>query len=85
MEQPHFERQSIIEHIYKQVPYLNPALRRIAEYILEHPDQFKTITINELAVACDVAESTVTRFVKEIDLGSLSRVKNCYCRNAFGE
>lgn len=73
-EQP-VSRQNVIEHIYKQAPYLNPALRRVAEYIVEHPDQCKTLTIQQLATACGVAESTVTRFVREIDFKSYQDLK----------
>ena len=73
-EQP-VGRQNIIEHIYKQAPYLNPALRRIAEYVIEHPEQCKSMTIKQLATACGVAESTVTRFVKEINLASYQELK----------
>ncbi len=68
-------RQNVIEHIYKQAPYLNPALRRVAEYVVEHPDQCKTLTIQQLATACGVAESTVTRFVKEIEFRSYQDLK----------
>ena len=73
-EQP-VGRQNVIEHIYKTAPYLNPALRRIAEYVVEHPDQCKTLTIKQLATACGVAESTVTRFVREIDFKSYQDLK----------
>lgn len=76
MDQPQpNQQQNIIEHIYKKLPYLNPALRRIAEFILENPEDCKTMTIKQLATACDVAESTVTRFVKEIDLNSYQDLK----------
>jgi DNA-binding MurR/RpiR family transcriptional regulator len=68
-------RQNVIEHIYKQAPYLNPALRRVAEYVVEHPDRCKTLTIQQLATACGVAESTVTRFVREIDFKSYQDLK----------
>lgn len=73
-EQP-VSRQNVIEHIYKQAPYLNPALRRVAEYVVEHPDQCKTLTIQQLATACGVADSTVTRFVREIDFKSYQDLK----------
>jgi DNA-binding MurR/RpiR family transcriptional regulator len=69
------ENQNIIAEIYQQVSYLNPALKRIAEYILEHPHETKTSTINGLAEACDVAESTVTRFVKTIGLRNFRDLK----------
>jgi RpiR family carbohydrate utilization transcriptional regulator len=69
------EHQDVIERIYRKAPYLTPALRRIADYILEHPDQCRTLSIKDLAAACDVAESTVTRFVKEIGLKSYQELK----------
>jgi RpiR family carbohydrate utilization transcriptional regulator len=69
------ERQDVIERIYRQAPYLTRALRRIAEHILEHPDECKTMTIKDLATASHVAESTVTRFVREIGLKSYQEFK----------
>jgi RpiR family carbohydrate utilization transcriptional regulator len=57
------------------MPYLNPALQRIAEYVLEYPEQCKTMTIKQLAAACSVADSTVSRFVKAIDLKSYQDLK----------
>ncbi len=68
-------RHNIIERIYQEAPYLNPALRRIGQYIVEHPEQCKTMTIKELAAACEVAESTVTRFVRAINLKSYQELK----------
>lgn len=69
------EHQNVLDQIYKKMPYLNPALRRIADFIVEHPDQCKTMAIKQLAAACDVAEATVTRFVKEIDFKSYQELK----------
>lgn len=69
------ERTDIIDRIHKQVAYLNPALRRIGEYILEHPDEAKTMTIKQLAGACAVAEATVIRFVREIGLQGYQELK----------
>lgn len=60
------EKQNIIMQIYKKISYLNPALRSIAEYILEYPAQCKSMVIKDLALVCNVSESTVTRFVREI-------------------
>ncbi len=69
------ERQDVIDCIYRKAPYLTRSLRRIAEAILEHPDQCKTMTIKDLATASHVAESTMTHFVKEIDLKSYQELK----------
>jgi DNA-binding MurR/RpiR family transcriptional regulator len=70
-----FEHPNVIERIYQKAPYLNPALRRVADFIVEHPEQCKTMTIQQLASACDVAESTVTRFVREMDLNGYQELK----------
>lgn len=61
--QPH-----VLQLIARRLPYLNPALRRVGEFILERPETAKTMTITQLAAACDVAESTVSRFVREVGL-----------------
>ena len=67
--------QDAITRMKNQIPYLNPALRRIGEYILDHQEQCKTITIKDLAIACEVAESTVTRFVKENGFKNFQELK----------
>jgi RpiR family carbohydrate utilization transcriptional regulator len=69
------QHQDVFRLINKKIAYLNPALRRIAEFILENPIQCKIITTKELAAACNVAESTITRFVKEIGLDSYQELK----------
>lgn len=68
-------QKDAIMRIFKGIAYLNPALRRVADYILEHPGLCKNITIKELATVCGVAESTVTRFVKEIGLNNFRELK----------
>jgi len=57
------------------LPSLNPALRKIADYILSNPHDIKFLRINDLARACGVAESTITRFVRSINLGSFQELK----------
>lgn len=57
------------------LPSLNPALRKIAEFILNNPHIIKSQRINELAHECDVSESTVTRFVKAVNLNSFQELK----------
>lgn len=61
--------------IQKELPYLNPALKKIGHYILNHPERCKTISTKNLADACDVAESTITRFVKTIGFSSFQEMK----------
>ena len=65
----------IFFNIKNKIAYLNPALRRIAEFIIQNQEKCKTITIKELALSCKVAESTVTRFVKEMGLKNFQELK----------
>lgn len=57
------------------VPSLNPALKKIALFILQKPQEVKLLRIKDLASRCGVAEATVTRFVKTIGLGSFQELK----------
>ena len=75
MDQYFEQNENIILYIYRQLPYLNPALRRIAQYLIDHPEDCKSITINDLAEKCQVAESTISRFVKEMGLTSFQQLK----------
>lgn len=68
-------RQSILMRIRWKAGYMNPALRRIADRVLKAPEEIKSISIKDLAVQCDVSESTVTRFVREIDVQSFQHFK----------
>jgi RpiR family carbohydrate utilization transcriptional regulator len=57
------------------LPSLNPALKKIADYILAHPQKVKLLRIKDLASTCGVAEATVTRFVKKIGLNNFQELK----------
>lgn len=54
---------------------LNPALQRIATYVLANPERVKAQSIHELAQLCDVSESTITRFVRAIEVPSFQQLK----------
>lgn len=68
-------RQGILTRIRWMSAYLNPALRRIAERVLKAPEDIKSISIKDLAAQCEVSESTVTRFVREIEVPSFQQFK----------
>lgn len=57
------------------LPSLNPALQKIAQYILENPQSVKLLRIRELAERCGVAEATITRFVKTIGFKNFQEFK----------
>ena len=65
----------VLLHIKRRANYLNPALKKIANYILKNPEKVKSITINELSEKCKISEATVTRFVKELELHSFQELK----------
>jgi DNA-binding MurR/RpiR family transcriptional regulator len=69
------DKTSLLLNIRSALPYLNPALRRIAAYIVNNPGELRLLTINELAKKCKVSESTITRFVKKIELNSFQELK----------
>ncbi len=59
--------EDVLARIYRKLPYFNPALKRIGDYVINNPDKSKMMTIKELSLECKVAESSITRFVKELD------------------
>lgn len=67
--------KNVVSTIRQNMSCLNPALKKLAEYILANLEECKTITTKSLAATCDVAESTVTRFVREIGYGSFQELK----------
>lgn len=68
-------KQGLLARIRWMSAYMNPALRRIAERVLRAPEDIKSISIKDLATQCEVSESTVTRFVREIEVTSFQTFK----------
>ncbi len=68
-------KEAVLASIKRSFPYLNPALKRIANYVLEQPEKVKYQKIGQLASQCQVSEATVTRFVKAIDFNSFADFK----------
>ena len=62
-------------NIQRQKNYLNPALKRIAAYILKNPEKIKLLKIKELASKCKVSEATVTGFVKKFNINTYQELK----------
>ncbi|GHJ35528.1 MurR/RpiR family transcriptional regulator [Streptomyces sp. TS71-3] len=61
---------NVLHLINSKLPYLPTALRTIGEHLQAHPQQAQAMTISQLASACRVAESTVSRFVRELGMDS---------------
>ncbi|MBX8938022.1 MurR/RpiR family transcriptional regulator [Enterococcus gilvus] len=68
-------KQSVLSLLVARQPTFNPALQRVCTYIIENPEIAKTITTKKLAQECDVAESSITRFVQEIGFEKFSQFK----------
>lgn len=68
-------KQGLLARIRWMSAYMNPALRRIADRVLKAPEEVKSISIKDLATQCEVSESTVTRFVREIEVPSFQHFK----------
>jgi DNA-binding MurR/RpiR family transcriptional regulator len=69
------DSSTLLQNIERKVPYLNPALCRIAVYISKNPEKIKLLKIKELASYCEVSEATVTRFVKEFNINTFQELK----------
>ena len=57
------------------LPSFNPALKKIAEFILENPHEVKKMRVKDLAARCDISEATVIRFVQAIGLSGYQEMK----------
>jgi DNA-binding MurR/RpiR family transcriptional regulator len=68
-------KDTLLLKIRGLLPSLNPALQKIGAYVLEKPEEVKTLRIRELAEKCGVAEATITRFVKTIGLEGFQDLK----------
>ena len=61
---------NLLHEISSKLPYMAPAMRQIGEFVLKDPEAIRIMTITELASAASVADSTVSRFVREMGLDS---------------
>ncbi len=58
---------------------------QIANYILKHLDEIAGITISELAKRCHVADSSISRFCRDIGLIDFIELKKLLANNELGE
>ena len=52
--------------VHMHLPQFRPALRRVAEFVLENPAVVSTMSIDTLADICEVSTATVVRFCRMI-------------------
>ncbi|WP_409294395.1 MurR/RpiR family transcriptional regulator [Peribacillus sp. SCS-26] len=65
----------ILAKIKSNMNSFTGAEKKVASYILEHPEFIPTMTTKELAVQADASEASVVRFCKTIGVGSFKMLK----------
>lgn len=73
----------LLQRIAARMPYMPPALRQVAELILKDPAAARLMSITSMATAADVAESTVSRFVRDLGLGGYQALRLGIAEAAF--
>lgn len=66
---------NLLTRIRVMAPALKPAERRLAHYILAHPEEFLHLSSSDAALAVGIRESTVHQFVTKLGLADFSEVK----------
>lgn len=75
MTVPMPERRNLLHAVASKSAYLSPALRQVADLVLARPEDVQAMSITELAQESGVAESTVTRFTRELGLDSYNALR----------
>lgn len=68
-------QQNIIEKIHASYYQLAPAERKVADYVLAQHDQIQFMSITQLADECDVADATISRFCRSLELKGFASFK----------
>lgn len=76
---------NVLQRIAGRLPYLPTALRQVGEYVLERPRTTQAMSITALAAEVGVAESTVSRFVREIGLSGYQALRLGVAEAAFAQ
>lgn len=66
---------NILHQISRRAGSLSPALRGVADVILTNPEEAQALSITELAGRAGVADSTVSRFLRELDLEGYNQLR----------
>lgn len=69
------ERSGALDQLRMALPGLTPAEARIAERILHDPGSAVTLTISELAAACQVSQPTVSRLCRSVGFPSYAALR----------
>ncbi len=66
---------SILHKIRSLYGNMGPAERRVADYILEHPDDILCMSISELSALCECGDATLVRFSRRLSLDGFGMLK----------
>jgi len=66
---------NLLHRISRRSPTLSPALRGVADVILANPEEAQGLSITELANRAGVADSTVSRFLRELQLDGYNQLR----------
>ncbi|MFW5736758.1 MAG: MurR/RpiR family transcriptional regulator [Halanaerobium sp.] len=60
------KKKSVIPKIRSEYKSLPPSEVKVADYVLENPEEIIYLSVSELATAVDVSDSTIIRFCKDV-------------------
>ena len=69
------EQHNIIERIHASYYQLAPAEKKVADYVLTQHDQIQFMSITQLADECGVADATISRFCRSLELKGFNAFK----------
>ena len=69
------EQQNIIERIHASYYQLAPAEKKVADYVLAQREQIQFMSITQLADECGVADATISRFCRSLQLKGFNAFK----------
>lgn len=78
------EKPNLLHRISKALPDLSPAMQQIANEILGDPKKAQSLSITELASAAGVADSSVSRFMKELEIDGYNNLRLGIAEAVFG-
>ncbi len=67
--------ESLLHTIRYHYSELGPAEKRVADYILEHPEEVLAMSVSELAARCDCGDATPVRFAHRLKLEGFGMLK----------
>ena len=63
-------RDNILSLIRAKYNVLSAVQQKVADYVLANPQEVILFSLNDLASACDVSETTIFRFLRKLDYSS---------------